>query len=185
MDLITIAEVATKLAVPIGLWIGVLQLRLLGRNATREATFRLINSFQTPEFAQALIVVSRLPDAATKQDVESSPENHKAIWTLMSVWESLGVAVKHGVFDLQLIEDFFSGPVMLSWSKLKGYVKAVREENRNTYWEWFEVLAKLIGGCEKQDAPEPAPQEYGESIASYIASRRYKHRRRTLAFHGR
>lgn len=54
----------------------------------------------------------------------------------MTTWESLGILVYPGELGLDLVDDFFSGPITISWRKLKPYVVGERaEQNRETIEE--------------------------------------------------
>jgi hypothetical protein len=73
---------------------------------------------------------------------------------------------------LDLVDDFFSGPILLSWQKLKVYSEECRRTlNRETFNEWFHWLAERMMEREKLSPPVPA----------YIAHRTWREPRRSLA----
>jgi hypothetical protein len=76
---------------------------------------------------------------------------------MTTTWESLGVLVHRGEIDLQLIDDFFSGPIRISWRKLERHVMGEREATgRQTINEWFQWLNERLGEVESIEAPIPA-----------------------------
>jgi hypothetical protein len=76
---------------------------------------------------------------------------------------------------LDLVDDFFSGPILLSWKKLQVWAEEWRRElNRETGSEWFHWLAERMMEREKLSPPVPA----------YIAHRTWREPRRRLARDG-
>jgi hypothetical protein len=59
--------------------------------------------------------------------------------------------------SLDLVDDFFSGPITISWRKLRGYFLTEREEqHRETIGEWFEWLSDRLADQESLEPPAPA-----------------------------
>lgn len=72
-------------------------------------------------------------------------------------WESLGVLVFRREITMDLIDDFFSGAIVLSWRKLHAYVEEDRRTlDRETVWEWFQWLAERVAEREREVNPVPA-----------------------------
>ncbi len=62
---------------------------------------------------------------------------------------------------LALGDDFFSGPIILSWKKLEALVQEMRgHDGRDTYFEWFQWLAERIHDRESAADPIPAHIEH-------------------------
>jgi len=58
---------------------------------------------------------------------------------MTTTWESLGILVHRGEVDLQMIDDFFSGPIIVSWRKLENHVLGERAEvGRETINGWLQ-----------------------------------------------
>jgi len=112
-------QVVETVAVVIGVGFGMLQVSQYRRDKHREAAMELLHSFQTPSFARALNIVYSMPDGLSKQEVENFAGNEfHLVYAMTTTWESLGILVHHGEIELQPIDDFFSGPIRVSWSKL-------------------------------------------------------------------
>ncbi|MCY7354268.1 MAG: hypothetical protein LH470_04175 [Lysobacter sp.] len=63
--------------------------------------------------------------------------------------------------SLDLVDDFFSGPIVVSWDKLRRFVEEDRVElQRATYNEWFQWLAERMHEREICTAPVPAYIEH-------------------------
>jgi hypothetical protein len=79
------------------------------------------------------------------------------VYSMMLSWESLGVLVYRRQIDLQLVDDFVSGTLVLSWRKLDRYVKDERaDRGRDTLFEWFQWLAERMIERESKAPAVPA-----------------------------
>jgi len=156
--LANLGEFLGGMAVICGVVFAVIQIRQYREGKQREIALELLRSFQTPDFAKALLAVYNMPDDLTKEEIEAhAGEDMHLIYALMTTWESLGVLVFRGEVSLSLVDDFFSGPITISWRKLKPYVSGEREQqNRETIEEWFEWLADQLTKRESNAPPIPA-----------------------------
>lgn len=154
----SVLQLVETLAVVFALGFGLLQLRQYRSDRNREAALELLKSFQTPEFAKALHIVYELPDGLNKTEIETSAgEDFHLVYALMTTWESLGILVHRGEMSLDLVDDFFSGPITVSWRKLRGHVFGEREAlGRETVEEWFQWLAERFAERESDAPPVPA-----------------------------
>jgi hypothetical protein len=153
-----IFQVVETIAVVFGVVFAILQIRQYTRNKRREAAIELLHSFQTPSFAKALNLVYNLPDGLSKEQVEERlGDEFHLVYALMTTWESLGILVYLGEIDLDMIDDFFSGPVTISWRKLEGHIKGERSLlGRDTIEEWFQWLTERLLERESKVPPLPA-----------------------------
>ena len=151
-------QLAEALAVIVAIVFGAVQVRQYRRDKNREAALVLLSSFQTPSFAKALNAVYNLPDGLSKRELEERlGDDFHLVYALMTTWESLGILVYRGEMNLGLVDDFFSGPITVSWRKLKGHVFAEREElGRETIEEWFQWLAEQFAERESTVPTVPA-----------------------------
>ena len=122
-----------------------------------QSALELLHSFQTPAFAEALNIVYNLPNGLSKEEIEERlGEKFHLVYALMTTWESLGILVYRGEIDLDLVDDFFSGPITVSWLKLKGHVMGERAMlERDTIEEWFQWLYERLS--ERESIQEPIP----------------------------
>ena len=81
-------------AVVVGVGFAVYETRRYRKERNREAAMELLHAFQTPEFAKALVLVYRLPDGLSKEQIESSlGEDLHLVYAMTTTWESIGVLV--------------------------------------------------------------------------------------------
>jgi hypothetical protein len=153
-----IFQVVEAVAVVIAVGFAIAQVRQYRREKHREAALELLHSFQTPQFAKALNIIFNLPDGLSKEEIESTVgDDFHLVYALMTTWESLGILVYRGEVDLDLVDDFFSGPIKISWQKLKGHVMDERSMlERDTIEEWFQWLTERLAQRESQMPPIPA-----------------------------
>ena len=158
MSIEAIFQVVEAVAVVIAVGFAIVQVRQYRREKHREAALELLHSFQTPQFAKALNIVFNLPDDLSKEEIESTVgDDFHLVYALMTTWESLGILVCRGEVDLELVDDFFSGPIKISWQKLKGHVMGERSMlERDTIEEWFQWLTERLAERESQMPPIPA-----------------------------
>jgi hypothetical protein len=155
-------------AVVIGVGFAVRETRQYRNERNREAALELLHTFQTPDFAKALVLVYRLPDGLSKAEIEGRlGEDLHLVYALSATWESLGVLVHRNEVGMDLVDDFFSGPITVSWRKLRGYFEGEREETgRETIGEWFQWLAERFEEREGTTAPVPAHIQFRDWRAS-------------------
>ena len=76
----------------------------------------------------------------------------------MTTWGSLGIHTYRGEVELDIIDDFFSGPIRISWQKLKGHVMGERVLlERDTIEEWFQCLTEQLA---EREAKTPRIPEH-------------------------
>lgn len=124
----------------------------------------LLHSFQTPDFAKAVTIVYRMPDGLSRDEIEQLiGEDLPLVYAMTTTWESLGVLVFRGEIDLELVGDFFSGPIRISWQKVGQLLIGEREETgRQTIGEWFQWLNDRLTDLESKDPPIPAYIEHSK-----------------------
>lgn len=159
MDVSTLANIVNAVAVTAGVIFAAAQIRHYRQRRRRDAMLELVRSFQSPAFTSALRRVLSLPDEAdTKKICEVlGPDGEDAVYLVSLTWESIGILVFRRELDLDLVDDFFSGPILLSWEKLKLYWEEWRQKmNRETGNEWFHWLAERMMEREQVSPPVPA-----------------------------
>jgi putative heme iron utilization protein len=162
MSVEVIFQAVESIAVVVAVGFAMVQVRQYRRDKHREAAMELLHAFQTPSFARALNIVYEMPEGLSKEEVEAyAGDEFHLVYAMTTTWESLGVLVHHGEIDLQLIDDFFSGPIRISWRKLEGHVMGEREATgRETINEWFQWLNERLAEMESRESPIPAHIAY-------------------------
>ena len=162
MSLDTLLQFIGSLAVTAAAVVGLFQLRQFRLSRARTSALELLHSFETPEFAKALLLAYSLPDGLSREEIISRlGDDFHLVYALTTTWESLGILVYRGEIELDLVGDFFSGPIVISWSKLQNYFRTEREVmNRDTIGEWFEWLRDRLVDSESKIPPQPAYVEH-------------------------
>jgi hypothetical protein len=158
MPFTTILSIFSTLAiVAAGIFAGV-QLRLYNKQRARESALQLVHSFRTPEFLSAVNIVFDLPEGLSKKELEDRLGDKLVhVLVMFGTLESLGILIYRREIDIQLVEDFFSGIIILSGKKLGRYLVEVREaSNRQTYYEWFQWLYQQLEKRELKTPPVPS-----------------------------
>ena len=157
--------IATTIMI-IGIGFGIQNIRQYQASRKRESAILMLNSFQTSEFVRGLLCIFDLPENVSKAELDSLPiEQFLAVYMVMGTWERLGVLVFRGEIELGLVEDAYSGAVIQSWQKLRGYIADLRGNlGQETAMEWFQWLAERIQ--ERETASQPLP--------AYIAHRDWR-----------
>jgi hypothetical protein len=159
VDISTLANLVNAIAVTAGVIFAATQIRDYRRQRRRESMLSLVRSFQSPTFAQALRRVVELPNGTSGKQIREilGPSGEDTIAHLTGTWESIGVLVFHNELTLDVVDDFFSGPIVLSWKKLQPYVEHLRQQyNRDTWSEWFQWLAERMMERESKLPAVPA-----------------------------
>ena len=167
MDISTLANLINAIAVTAGVIFAAAQIRQYRQRRQRDAMLELVRSFQSPAFTAAYRRVLSLPDGADAAKIREvlGPDGEDAVYLVSLTWESLGVLVYRRQVTLDLVDDFFSGPLVICWRKLKVYSEEWRRTlNRETGNEWFHWLAERMLEREKTSPPIPA----------YVAHRRWR-----------
>lgn len=165
MQLSEVLALISTAAVVCGVAFAGFELRMARRQRAREAELLLARSFQTPEFMRALDLVVELPEDLTKAKLEAlGPAAMASVGLWLGSMESIGVLVHKGELGIGLVEDFMSGPIVVSWRKLAPYVRQRRlAMRRDTMHEWFQWLAERVAAREREARPMPANIEFREN----------------------
>jgi hypothetical protein len=159
MDFSTAANLINAAAVTAGLVFAAAQIRDYRRQRQRDAMLELVRSFQNPAFTRAIRRINSLPDESTRAMVVErlGPDGEDDVFVVGLTWESLGVLLFRREITIELMDDFFSGAIHVSWRKLRVFVEEDRAMlQRGTIWEWFQWLAERMAEHEKATPPIPA-----------------------------
>lgn len=159
MDISTLANLVNATAVTAGVIFAAAQIRQYRQRRQRDAMAALVRSFQTPSFSHALRRVSSLPDKVPRNQTSEllGPDGEDHIYSLLTSWEALAILLYHKEVTIDLVDDFFSGPIIVTWRKLSHYIEETRTEaDRETYFEWVQWLAERMLERESRTPAVPA-----------------------------
>ena len=173
MTLKTVLDLVTTVFIVVGGILALLQLRQGQKQRTREAALQMLHSFQTPEFLTAVNIVFELPDGLSKHEIEERlGDKISSLLMMFGTFESLGILVFRRDLDLHLVEDFFSGVLVIANTKLRRYMDEMREiSGRRTYYEWYQWLSDLVQRREEARPATPAFIEFRNWHADFLTTR--------------
>ena len=170
MDISNIANLINAIAVTAGVIFAATQIRDYRRRRRRDSMLNLVRSFQSPTFAKALRAVVELPDNASADQIREilGPDGEDLVAHVTFTWETIGVLLFHGELTIDIIDDFFSGPILISWRKLLPYTADQRQRyQRDTWSEWFQWLAERMMERESKVPVVPAYRAHAPGTKSY------------------
>lgn len=162
MDLSTIVDVFSVIAVVSGLLFAGIELRQFRQSRERESALELFSTFQTPEFVRGFRAIAQLPENQSKKQVEAIAGNRvDDMYSVITSLEGMGALVHRGEVSIEMVEDFFSGIILLTWLKLRRYIQDERKTlDRETWAEWTQWLAEQVTAREGAKAAVPAYIEH-------------------------
>lgn len=146
MDSSLLFDIVTTVTVVAGVIFAALEVRHMNKSREHANMLALMSSFTSPDFNQALLLVFEMPNGLDKKGVEKHfGKDMNKIFTVLTTLESFGVLLHRGEVTIDLLDDFFSGPIVLTWQKLEQYIQDLRKEtNRETISEWVQWLAEQM-----------------------------------------
>jgi hypothetical protein len=170
MDLSTAANVVNAVAVLAGVIFAATQIRDYRQKRRRDSMLNLVQSFQNPTFVRGLRTVIELPENVTAEELRRrlGPEGEDLVAHLTATWETLGVMLFHNEITLEIVDDFFSGPILITWRKLEPYLNYLRAHYaRDTWFEWFQWMRDRMAEREAKTPPVPAYRAHGAGTDSF------------------
>ena len=158
MDLSTVVDVFSVIAVVTGLVFAGLELRQFRKSRERESALELFNTFQSPVFARGLQYLAKLPDDLSGPEIEKLlGERMDDVYFTTAAFEGMGAMVHKGEISLSLVKDLFSGTIVVAWTKLRRLMEEERKVlGRETWGEWMQWLAERIMEMEAREGVLPA-----------------------------
>lgn len=148
-------------AVVIGVAFGLIQLRQLRHQRDVQAGLELLAPLQTPECAEALLLIHQLPDDLTGDELRKRlGTQFKSAMATLALLESLGPIVARGHVPIEMYAEFYRGPTVLCWSKFKRYIEEERQRGWPNLFEWLQWLAERMEERAPADGDLPAYKRY-------------------------
>jgi hypothetical protein len=145
VDLSTLANVATALAVLTAVAFGLLEMRRARQERAERAAFAAVQALLTPEWIKSMIVVQSIPDGSSASAIEEDAHVLTAVWAVGVILEGLGYSVYARIVPLRVVGDLMGGAVRLAWRKVRPYVEEQRRHSGNQKtFEWFQWLAMQL-----------------------------------------
>ena len=167
MDLDTAANLATTVAVVLGVAFGLAELRHAVRDRRDHAAVDIVRTVQTQEVRLAVGRILALPDDVDPAVIRGDAQLLQAALAVDSACEMWGSMVFEGVVDLHMLDRMVGGWVRGSWRRLRSWVEEERRRNRSpNVGEWWEWLYDRL-----ESDPDP-----GKGAGAHVAYRGQKTR---------
>lgn len=138
-------QIVQTLAVVIGGFFAVVQLRQMRIQRELEVGAEMVRTMQSPMMASTTLLIVDLPDNLTTAELKAKAgEKFADVVYMASVFESMGPLVARGQLQLDYYADFYRGATILCWRKLQRYTQEQRAAGYTNLFEWFEWLAQRL-----------------------------------------
>ncbi len=145
MDLSTIANIATALAVLTAVIFGVIEMRRSRREREERAAFAAVQAVMSPEWMSSSVIVAAIPEGTTAAEIESDPKLLEASLKIASIMEGMGYSVFARMVPLSVADDLIGGTARVAWRNLRHYIEFERERSGSQKsWEWFQWLVEQL-----------------------------------------
>lgn len=156
MSVDSLVDIVSAVAVVIGVWFAVIQLRQSNVQRKDHAAVDIVRTVQTQEVRQAVRLVFTLPQDADPALINNNKEMLNAALAVDSACEMWGCMAFEGVVDHKMLDRMVGGWVRGTWVRLHLWVEQERvtadNVNVGEWWQWlFELLeadpdvAKKVG----------------------------------------
>jgi hypothetical protein len=141
-DVTSFSIVIASASVVIGMILTILQLRDQSKTRQAQLFMGIYDQFCRSEMLRSWSqVVEDFEDYEPGTQPAILENNFESFFSIMALFEGMGVLVSRSLIDIQLVADFVSGPAIRLWEAVEGYVKWIREDlKRPQIWEWIEYL---------------------------------------------
>ena len=133
-------DVISTVTLIVGVVFAIVQVRDFQRAKHRESALELLRTLQTREFAAAIDLVISLPEGLDADDLRPHLAGKMdLLYFILTTFENIGILVYRRELDLDLVDDYLSGFIVITWRKTSPHIRAVRlEQGRDTFAEWVE-----------------------------------------------
>jgi len=139
-----VAQILSGLAVSGAVVFAIIQVRQYRQQRRDAAAVELMRTIQSPQWAKALHVLGDVPDGTSASGLhELDSEFEKAAFTIVAIYETIGLLVYRGIAPFALVQELTGGTVGVMWRKLRVWSEEMREErDHDRFAEWFQWLAE-------------------------------------------
>lgn len=157
-------------AVVIGVLFGLFQLRQLRIQREVQAGIELLRPLQSPQAAEALLLIHSLPDGLSGTELKQSlGNNFGSVLGVLGLFESLGPLVARGHVPIEMYADSYRGVTVLCWKKMGFYIKEQRVKGWPSLFEWLQWLSEQM----EQRAPRSSDAPAYERLRAWTTGSDY------------
>ena len=145
MDFNLFLQTVQAIAVVVGIVFGLVQLRQIRKQREAQAGVELLHVLQSPNTAETMLRLHGLPNGLSGEELKRGlGDEFGSVLALMAYFESLGPLVARGHVPLEMYAEFYRGPTVMVWSKMRGYVTEQRDAGWPMLYEWLQWLAERM-----------------------------------------
>ncbi|MBT8077669.1 MAG: hypothetical protein KJO31_03790 [Gammaproteobacteria bacterium] len=158
--LANIAEIIGVVIVIGGLFFAILQMRQIRQQRRELAAIELFRFFGNPSFSDAYLLVLKLPDDMSADEIRASEDIEHAAMFISTTMENIGVMTHERIVPYLIVDSLMGINTTVLWNKLKNWTYALRQElGQEETFEWFEWLADKL--------EEQQPSNYTPAYIAY------------------
>jgi hypothetical protein len=152
VDITEISAMVAAAGVLVGVVYYILDMRHQSKVRQTDLIMRLYSSYGSIEFQEVLWRFL----AREYKDFDDYEKQYgwAEVVSIGVFFEGIGILLKRKLANIQLVDDLFTGPVKLTWEKMKPLVVDNRKHwNSPEAYEWFEYLYKEMKKREQKLQP--------------------------------
>jgi hypothetical protein len=154
-------QAVETLAVVAGVVFALVQLRQMRIQREVQAGIELLRPLQTPQAAEALLMIHGLPDGLTESQLTRRlGKSFGSVIGVLALFESLGPLVARGHVPIEMYADSYRGVTVLCWEKLQPYIEERRRNGWPNLFEWLQWLAEKMQQRTPQSTDIPAFERF-------------------------
>ena len=156
-EIVTIvANVSLALSFVVALIFGIAQVKAAARDRRERLTLETLRTFQSREFAELIYYVVSGNMPSSQKGLNELALNERVMFIeFAQKMESLGMLVKAGLIDMDLVERTLGSLVTTAWLKYKTVFLTMREGDPYI-GEYFQWLAERMEEMLKENPRIPA-----------------------------
>ncbi len=176
IDLQTVLTYLTLVSVPVGVFYHIMTLNNTRKNQqqqleTRQAQLlmQLYDTYRTPEFTEQTTLIynqewTDFEDWRKKYGPEGDPKAFRDFRSMARYMNGIGVLLKKGLINIDLVEELLSNIVFMTWTKMGPIIYGMRENiteveldgrGQSKKYPSFSGFEYLHSELRKKDAEHP------------------------------
>jgi hypothetical protein len=145
VELSTIANIATALAVLTAVVFGLFEMRRARQEREERAAFSAIQAIMTPAWMKSAALVLAIPEGTSAAQIANDPNLRAAAESIAIILEGIGYSVFLRIVPISVVDDFVGGATRVAWKKLRPFIELERaRQGTEKSWEWFQWLAEQL-----------------------------------------
>ena len=156
LDVTEISAMVAAAGVMVGVVYYILDMRNQARTRQTDLVMRLYSTYGSKDFQEAWATVREL-EFKDYDDFIKKYGWSAAMSEVGLFFEGVGVLLHKKLVDISMIDDLFTGPVKMTWEKMKPMIEGHRKQREYPqFYEWLEYLYNEMKKREQQLASKTA-----------------------------